>query len=272
MNRFQGRICAILRVKDEELWLSTCLDTLTVLCNTVVILDDNSTDHTPDIVRSFSGSKLTELSDGWIWKDSYGDVLRYIKNPYTTPDEARDKDVLWMSMLTICTPDWVLAMDGDEAFSRRAISYLVESPNLPDVGVLPFIYLWDSVGKRRIDGIYGDAQDGYPKLRFPRILCTRDIPYKILSNLRYKRTHRGPNLHCGSLPTLPDDLKLSSGLVGAEVLHFGYIDPEVRLKKYTYYNTIDPHNSAEGEYLHIIGKPDLHAPGPVKLVDFVDDV
>jgi hypothetical protein len=50
----------------------------------------------------------------------------------------------------------------------------------------------------------------------------------------------------------------------------GYIDEDLRQRKYRFYTALDPGNLAEGEYRHIIGLADVHAPGPLKFVHWED--
>jgi len=264
MPAFSGSVFGVLRVKNEERWIKRCLESLFAVCDVVVIFDDHSTDNTESIVRSLCGNRSV-LADGWLSRDKYR-TIQYVRSPYAVSNEARDRDFLWATALIHGHPDWVLALDGDEALSRAALSYLCECPNLPEVGLLPIVYLWDGENQRRVDGIYGDAPDGYPKLRFPRLLYTKGYTFDQLKQMKFKRTGRGPDLHCGSLPQLPVSRAMTCALVAAPILHFGYVDPDLRRKKYEYYTSLDPGNRAEGEYKHIIGEPDLHAPGPVETV------
>jgi hypothetical protein len=64
---------------------------------------------------------------------------------------------------------------------------------------------------------------------------------------------------------------MCGGLAHDPVVHFGYLDEAERQRKYVFYNKIDPGNQVEGEYRHIIGEPDVHAPGPVELVAYKDE-
>jgi hypothetical protein len=44
--------------------------------------------------------------------------------------------------------------------------------------------------------------------------------------------------------------------------HYGYLTPELRLRKYQWYTRIDPHNRKEDHYRHLISIPGArHAPG-----------
>ena len=221
------RILTMLRIKNEERWIETCLASLLDVVDGIVILDDGSTDRTPQIVRTFPK------------------VLRYeyVTNP--TVDEVRDKNLL-LSWTLKFNPDWILALDGDEELgplSRDVIRkeiFRVTRHNPEFVALsFRFIYFWNDTETYRIDGEYADVWH-------PRLFTTWN---QDISSLRFNSAGHGAGFHCGSIP---------GGLIGrvkkagVVVKHYGYVDPEVRAKKYEYYRRNDPEASARGYYEHLI--------------------
>src|SRR3972149_4986157 len=79
--------------------------------------------------------------------------------------------------------------------------------------------------------------------------------------------------HRGSIPRenfRPNGVDPVAAISAQRLIRFGYWDGEDRQRKFEFYNRIDPGNTFEGEYRHIIGQPHQHAPGPVVLVPWED--
>lgn len=260
----------VMRIKNEARWIAASLKATLKVVSICVILDDHSTDETEHECAGLCTHRIPlewwqrenlRGQTGWAGTVEKS-LLVYCKSNFSGVDEARDKDYL-LTLLDACQAvhvEWLLALDGDEILSRKAVSALQSRPDIPPIVTFPFFYLWDYPDVRRIDGIYGDSPDGYPKLRFPRLAHLPSYGQP-LNSLRYQRTQRGPHFHCGSLPRpYPEAPEFAP----YPVLHYGYIDEEMRQAKYEFYTHLDPNNKAEGDYKHIIGKPNIHAPGPLE--------
>jgi len=222
------RVVAMLRIKNEERWIERCLSSLVDIVDGIVILDDGSTDRTPEVARAFPK------------------VLRYEYVKHTEVDEVRDKNLL-LSWTLALKPDWILALDGDEelgSLSRWLIPREIAriTPYNPEFTCLSFrfIYFWNDESTYRTDAEYADVWH-------PRLFTSWN---QDLSSLRFTcQKGHGAGFHCGSIP---------QGLIGRAkkaaivVKHYGYLDPDRRLRKYEFYRHNDPIAFARGYYEHLV--------------------
>lgn len=207
----QTIVIAALRVKNESRWIAEVLKSV-MWCKEVILFDDNSTDDT----REISG----------------GMGVTVLPSPYSGLDEARDKEYLTREIYKKHGPAaWCLMIDGDEILvdggeleilrairERRAKAYS-----------LPIHYLWDSRSRIRVDGVYGKF--------------SRPSLFQVGSSHGFRRTEQNGHLHCSSVPACHIGKAL---FCAAALLHLGYMDRADRIRKWRYYNGIDPTNSVEG--------------------------
>lgn len=209
----------MLRVRDEEKYLHQCLQSILPVCDKIFVLDDHSTDATPDIIRST-------------------DKCRYFLSPFAPGDlnEARDKTWLLSAITSTVSLDWigpgsqywVLAIDGDEVLVEedRPKLYLSSLGHVLDHWSVQILYLWDSPNAVRWDGHYAK--------------CYRPSIFRLIRPDMEFRNHSGP-LHPTSVPVShiscearlhePDPIRL---------LHYGYLDGQERERKYEWYVGRDP--------------------------------
>lgn len=293
----RDRTVCMMRIKNEARWIGRNLERTWQVCSKVVLWDDGSTDKTEEVTRQ-SIQKLDgqrHINGGVIYhgQTPHGPVeLHFLDSPYTAMvrpkmrrNELRDKNCLWWYVKGAIDFDYVLCLDGDEVLSRKALASFGEmwvwlSTQTCDWITLPFIYLWDQEDQRRVDGLYGDRTDpndppadGSPKLRFPRFFSIKRLDEQQLYDTKFAWQGTRGGLHCGSIPQegFHDIKPRVLHAINAPVLHYGYLDKPLRETKFTMYNEIDPNNQFEGFYMHIIGEPNQHAPGPVQLVPWVDE-
>lgn len=236
------RLAGLLRIKNESRWIRQVIHSLIPVCDHLFILDDHSTDDTVEICRSF------------------GDYVTGYCSAFDTLDEARDKTFLLHKALEH-KPEWALMIDGDEVLEAGAkwkIDRLLDRPNFLTY-TMQILYLWNDPQTMRVDGVYG---------RFYRPSLFK-VSEKAAS---WSRTNVPGNLHCTSLP---DAMRNETpGESGIKLLHFGYIDSELRRRKFDWYNQVNPNNKTEDCYRHIIqGDPGgaprflkLKHAGPLRLV------
>lgn len=231
-------IVAMLRVKNEARWIGEVLEAALQVCSEAFIMDDHSTDETPEVCRSF-GARAHVLS-------SFFDGL----------DETRDKNWLIDQVQLNAPGAWVLAIDGDEMLENpKAIEKTVASGH-SDCYALRVLYLWNRRDRVRVDGVYG---------RF-----WRPSLFRLKYGARYRATGNGANFHCGNVPA---EFGVSSRS-SAKLLHFGYMDVKDRQRKFAWYNENDPNNRLEDSYRHMVqgdpGGPSaaahLRHAGPIELV------
>ena len=214
----------MLRVKNEARWLARCIDSLQALCEDIYLLDDHSTDETREIARSYAN-------------------VHIYASPFTGLDERRDKDYLLSKIFNDGWADYVVAIDGDEELHPSAPDQIRELCETHDPLALTcrIIYLWDKEHQWRVDGVYGR--------------CYRPSIFRLMpEHSKYICTPFPGNLHCTNVPATLIWGALSSEI---RIMHWGYFDRELRLRKYKHYNNIDPNNLIEDCYRHVIqGDPE----------------
>lgn len=307
MNR--DDVAMMARVKNEERWISRCLERTWSVAKTAVIWDDGSVDRTETLCAVSAMPDMAKLAEdagnlwvpldcvepmpfGWIARGNGPEGVRelhFLRTPFAKfvrpkqrINEIRDKNMLWYYLKASVAFKHVLCLDGDEMLSQEAIRDFPSAIQMLetrfDILNIPVIYYWDSEDRIRVDGIYSNGGDGLPQLRFPRLFTIARVSDDRLFNMCFQWFGTKGGFHCGSIPRqefrtdngTPEGSDPSTGLFRAPIVHFGYIDDPLRRRKFEFYNTIDPNNEFEGGYRHIIGEPNCHAPGPVQLRDWSD--
>lgn len=199
------------------------------ICNIVVVYDDNSTDDTVKIARSF-GPRVVVIPSG-----------------FRDTDKARDKNVMYNELLRY-VPDgeknennqhWVLAIDGDEELHPSGDKLILDAIQAnPDAYCVSMqvLYLWDTESQVRTDGIYA-------KMFRPSL-------FRIInSSFHFQPTGFPNNLHC---PNVPQELLWKRADSGAILLHYGYLNREDRIRKYMQNILRHPRSEGEDYYRHSV--------------------
>lgn len=208
----------MMRIKNEARWIARSIASILPLCDRVFILDDHSTDDTVAICRLFQQVTLFE-------------------SPHTVLNEAADKNFLLEKVLAEASPDWIVAIDGDEMLAPGTQELLREAMQGPSSCLsLRILYLWDSETQVRVDGLYGD---------FHRESVFRP------NGSRFESNGNGGNFHCGNVPWAN---RQKRRVLSIPLLHFGYMLREDRLRKYEWYRAPDKYPVPEGEdgYRHMV--------------------
>ena len=226
-------VFGMLRVKNEARWIVEVLQSILPLCERIFILDDHSEDGTPEFCE-----RLDER-------------ITVYRSTFQGLDETRDNDFkhgrinTWVSDVHLRGNHWstngVQAIDGDEvleAAGPEIIRKTLETA-VAHAFKLRIPYLWDSRDQIRVDGVY--ARFARPSL------------FRLFNGaFRFQQTPWGGNFHCSS--------RSSSELLHsrrtkyappARLWHLGYLNREDRIRKYEWYNRIDPGNQAEDCYRHV---------------------
>ena len=216
----------LLRVKNEARWIERSIASILPLCERVLVMDDHSTDQTPDICASLAG-------------------VTVFASPFTGLNETRDKN--WL-LEKARGADWILMIDGDEML-LPGCEPEVRKGMASGASALSFCirYLWDREDQVRIDGVYG---------RFRRPSAFRPGRH------RFESTSAGGNFHCGNVPLA---LQAGARQLDASLLHFGYLHQEDRIRKYHWYRSIDGANQNEDGYRHIVQGDLPEIPADIKL-------
>jgi glycosyltransferase involved in cell wall biosynthesis len=216
------KIAGMLRVKNEARWIGRVLESLKGVCDDVFVLDDHSSDKTGTIAAEHGAHVIYSSFNGI--------------------DETRDKNYLVACIKRAANPDWILHIDGDEeleSIGKQQIMDAIRSGK-HRAYTLQVLYLWDHPEQIRVDGIYA----GFRRQSFFKVAG---------SNLQFLPTAHGPgttaNLHCTNVPA---DCLQDVGACAARLKHYGYIDRDMRMAKYAFYNRVDPNNELEDRYRHIV--------------------
>jgi glycosyltransferase involved in cell wall biosynthesis len=212
-------VWGMLRVKNEERWIERVIRSIQPVCDRIFVLDDHSDDGTPEICESL------------------GCVV--YRSGFEGIHEARDKDFLLRKVWEqgAAAGDYCLMVDGDEALHQA------DTPALGDAMKLGWpccsmhiVYLWDREDQVRVDR-------WYKEFRRPSLFRLTG------RHLTFARTQYGGNFHCSSAPA---QLLPYITPIPVRLLHFGYLNREDRVRKYAWYNKVDPDNAFEDHYRHMV--------------------
>ncbi|MBS0629312.1 MAG: glycosyltransferase family 2 protein [Verrucomicrobia bacterium] len=197
-------------VKNEaNRYLRQVLEKASHYITNAIIIDDASTDNTPDVCRE----ALQEIP------------LRLIQNTESKfSNEITLRKQLWEEIIKT-DPDWILILDADEIFEDQFEQHLTELLRNPDVDAYAFrLYdFWDETHYR--DDPLWNAH-------------TRYIPFLVRYRPELSYQWRETPLHCGRFPMSIYHLRtLSSPL---RLKHLGWAKEEDRLEKYKRYQQLDP--------------------------------
>jgi glycosyltransferase involved in cell wall biosynthesis len=223
----------MLRVRNEARWIERVVKAIQPICSQVYILDDHSTDATALICSDL------------------GCVV--IPSPFEELDESAEMQFLFEHAMA-AKPDWIISIDGDEELEQggaEKIRVAIETA-LPDVSyfTLKIVYLWDRADQVRVDGVYED-------FRRKRIFKPQPGAAFLGNNTKH-------NLHCGGAGNIK---KLSGRWEALDInlLHYGYLYAEDRMRKYLWHQQVEPNNVAEDFFRHIVQGDIPEVPANVKL-------
>lgn len=201
-------IVTVLRVKDEERYIQHTLESLRPLGGPVILLDDGSTDSTPEIVKQCD----------WVeyhWQD-------------LDMDEGRDRTWLYRAALETGCP-WILVIDGDEVLEPETPEYLLRAvehcPDEVNVFALCFAEMASTP----------DA---------PKRMWHGAVPYGLSEQTRMWRVRDADRehefgsqfaggLHCGVIPPMAGEIVKQC--LNAWVCAYGYETAEQQEKKLARY-------------------------------------
>jgi glycosyltransferase involved in cell wall biosynthesis len=212
-------IHGMLRVKNEARWVERVIKSIQAVCSDVFVLDDHSEDDTARLCRELGCAVFA--------------------SPFTAIHEARDKDYLlskvWESGAKL--GDSCLMVDGDEALHPQDAPAVLRAVQEKVIcGSMHIVYLWDDEQQMRVDRWYKEFR--------------RPSMFRLVSPLlTFKRTGFGGNFHCSSAPA---QLLAKITPLDVRLLHYGYLHREDRVRKFHWYNSVDPNNSFEDGYRHMV--------------------
>ncbi|WP_427179729.1 glycosyltransferase [Paenibacillus sp. TC-CSREp1] len=206
-----NKLTAMLQVRNEQgRYLEEVLHDLSEFVDEIVIVDDASTDGTPDICSAFP--KVVRLE--------------VLEKPLFA-EEWRLRNALWQAAVST-DPDWLLSVDADELYSseaKRAIRKLINQ-DYADWFAFRFYDMWGGRTHYREDELWSVHKRHTATL-------VRYMPG--YSYFYPQQNHHVPRLplSCTVLPGVHTELK---------VQHLGWAGSlEDRVRKYLRYKRIDPH-------------------------------
>lgn len=233
----ENKLTAMMIVHNEaERFLREVLDQISLIADKIVILDDASTDDTPEICSSYPKVIMHRNEQNMFFEH-----------------EARLRAKLW-KLATATEPDWIMAIDADEIFEERIygeIDYLINQTDYDGILFRLFDF-WGGTTHYRTDGSWNPWSRFTLLLAryFPEVTCTwPDIPF-----------------HCGRWPQFYRGHNLIAFQSDIRVKHYGWSSPEMVTEKYLSYRGMDP----DGKYLSREHLESVMAPAEsVKLEEWI---
>ncbi len=211
-------LIGLMRVKNEERWLERAIKSLLPVCDYVYVFDDHSTDRTREIIQT------------------YGCL---VPSPFPNEDlnEARDNTHLLQVAMNYRvpvkqmgpqSPHWFLHVDGDEELVESSRDTITSTMNFCGGNTIlewcvQILYLWNDLTTVRIDGHYAH--------------CHRPSMFRALRHGMTYKNHSG-KIHSTGVPQeVGYDQRVHEPPI--RLFHYGYMEKEMRLKKFEHYMKVD---------------------------------
>jgi glycosyltransferase involved in cell wall biosynthesis len=188
------KVVAILPVRNEEWILEKTLTDLSTYIDEIVVVDDGSTDRTPEIIRSFK--RVTQ-----IFTNPPGTL------PFNNGCESDNRNKT-LQLARHRKADWVLQIDADEIFEDHI---RLELPALIAKGYstkFQICHFWNDIDHFRVDGDWGS-------------FCRYRL-FKMRDRLRYSPQH------IIATPRAFDRKNRQKSDI--KILHYGWLNTGIRKK------------------------------------------
>ena len=215
-------VCSM-RIKNVSRWIADSLAETSRIADHIVILDDGSTDQTPELCSQFP-------------------KVRYYRQIRPLSDQVRDKNKLLKYTLAL-KPDWVLALDGDEVFEKRAAQEIMKeinslNPLQPEYSIfrIRLLYFWND------EQHYRDEDSKWGHFWKDALWTTTG---QDLNNIHFVPSGFAGNHHCGRIPK---GITGNKKKIDAWAKHYGYVYYWQRKQKADFYLRTEKNPS----YLNLI--------------------
>ena len=224
------KVVAMYRVKNEAKFFKQSLDSVSLLVDEIVVLDDNSTDGTYEIAKNNPKVVKLEIQD-------------------LPLNEARDRDKI-LHWAQEREADWILVIDGDEVLSdgwtKENFNKLINPVNpMAKAYIFRYSTFWNDQIHTRRDNVWKGMQN----VR----LFKSEPEQHIVSN-------HPVGFHCNSTPSIAGE-NIFFAPTSMRIRHYGYLDSEDRLRKYRWYEKTDvaknPDAIGAKDYKHLISEAGL---------------
>lgn len=198
---------AMLVKNESDRWLEKVLEQMKLICDDIVVLDDGSTDNTPEICRQ------------------YGTDVFYSDRSYWGTNELRQRKFLWeLATHGARDGDWILCLDADETFDKPELvkSYALMADNAECNGLgFPLYDMWSETHYRD-DSLWNAHLRNW----------VMAVKYEEGKEMYWRET----TLHCGRFP-MNAGCKIATCPVRLQ--HWGWSRAEDRQIKYERYMKAD---------------------------------
>jgi GT2 family glycosyltransferase len=200
------KMCVLLRVKNGDRFLPTFLSNVKNFCHDIFVVDNDSSDTTLSILRSFPDLNIQIQS-------------------FNCFDESRDRQFLLDTAIKNGF-DWALSLDVDEV--------------MPDYVNFDFFQRLMHPVNPEIFSYSFNIFTFFESEKYIR----QDSPWNYLIGIRFFRLlpnskidiHGKRGLHCSHSPSFSP---VNTRHTKTPILHYGYISSDLRLSKHDFYNSID---------------------------------
>jgi len=203
---------------EEKRYLRSILESISEYADKILILDDSSTDKTPELCESFPKVILKRRFGKSLWQ----------KN------ESKLRNQLWEEVRKL-KPDWVLSQDADELFDK---SFKERLPELLNSN-------WDWIAFRLCD-MWDENHyriDGYWSPTFRRLFRFKDEPFGISGRI-----------HGGCISQYAVESNHGTCFTDIRVKHFSWMGEGNRKQKQELYAEI-PMIGINAEHFASVRKP-----------------
>lgn len=201
-------LIALVPTYNESERITDCLRSVEKYCDGIILLDDDSRDDTYEIARS---DKL----------------LLKARKVRTEFNDKENRSIL-LDLASFFKAEWFIFIDADERFDDRFVDLreIMKRPDVDTVGVW-IANLWDNENTYRVN-------IGMSNFIFKQGLWLRWRMFRNQGRMKFLMSNK---LHFKSVPYL-GRLYVACTLL----LHYGYLTPGIRRKKYLMYKIEDKNN------------------------------
>lgn len=227
------KLVAVMRIANCERTIKQVLDRTAEFANAGIIVHlCRSTDKTEEIARAHPAVRRVEVYDG----------------PFQE-DYERNSLLQWaLELQAAGEADWCISVDGDELYDHRMVERVQELMNPAWPHTFAYWCNWRTIWERDEDGReWYRADDTFGHFKNYRF-------FRLFPGLKIVSNHPEGH-HCGSAPIFPSE---NLRWCNVRVKHLGYDTPELRKRKFDFYQAADNFKSkgdiGHEDYRHLISR------------------